>query len=64
MPALLLIAAKLEWGRRWIGGRGSVNPAAWSKALAFLQEGGGWVSVFVILSSGKIILIKGFVVLT
>ena len=47
MPALLLIAAKLEWGRWWIGGQGSVNSAAWSKALAFLQEGGGWVSMCV-----------------
>lgn len=42
LAALLLMAAKLAWGRHWIGVRGGlvlVNSTPYSKSLAFLQEG-------------------------
>lgn len=40
LPALLLIAAKLEWGRHWIGWGGhSVNSAPCSKSLRLFSGG-------------------------
>lgn len=52
LPALLLIAAELEWGRHWVGeGEGErlseFHSLQQVSVLAFLQE--GWVGVWVCL---------------
>lgn len=50
LPALLLIAAELEWGRHWVGGRKGLiefHSLQQVSVLAFLQE--GWVGVWVCL---------------